>query len=200
LDSHTVETNFITSHIEKSIAVKQQILSDPNLIALLAKAAELSVCTFQKGNKVILAGNGGSAADAQHIAAEFVSRFGFDRPGLPSMSLSTDTSIITAISNDYGYDKLFSRQLKANGRSGDLFIAISTSGNSKNIIEALKTSKELGITSIAFTGDSGGELKQISEYTLCVPSDCTAFIQEAHIMFGHIICGYVEDVLFGEGY
>jgi D-sedoheptulose 7-phosphate isomerase len=161
---------------------------------------ELCVSAFKAGNKVILAGNGGSAADAQHIAAEFVSRFRFDRPGLPSLSLSTDTSMITAIGNDYGYDKLFSRQLQANGRAGDVFIGISTSGNSNNVVEAMKACSKLGITSVAFTGRSGGALRDITMHCLCVPHDATAFIQESHIMLGHIMCGFVEDALFGDAY
>lgn len=190
--------NTLREHIENSISVKQHILQDELLLAQVFEICQLCVSTFQSGGKVILAGNGGSAADAQHIAAEFVSRFRFDRPGLPSLSLSTDTSMLTAIGNDYGYDRLFARQLEANGRAGDLFVGISTSGTSKNVVEAMKICSSLGIKTVAFTGYSGGELKGLSDYCLCVPSQETALIQEAHIMVGHMICGFVEDSLFGE--
>jgi len=193
-----MKNNYIKKHIECSIEIKQQVLRDESLLALLDEVAVLCVDTFKSGNKIILAGNGGSAADAQHIAAEFVSRFRFDRPGLPSLSLSTDTSMLTAIGNDYGYDKLFSRQLEANGKPGDVFIGISTSGNSKNIIDALNVAKDLGIVSVGMTGGTGGLIRDNCNYLLLVPSNSTALIQEVHIMLGHIICGYVEDTLFGE--
>ena len=191
-----MENSFIEKHIENSIAVKQKILLNKSLLNHVRLVARLCVEAFKSGNKVILAGNGGSAADAQHIAAEFVSRFRFNRAGLPSLSLSTDTSIITAIANDYGYDELFARQLHANGKPGDVFIGISTSGNSKNIVEAVKAAKGLEIVSVGLTGSMGGMLKNYCDYLLAVPSDTTAFIQESHIMLGHIICGYVEDTLF----
>ena len=192
------DNKFIIKHIESSISVKQKVLTDESLLCQLELVASLCVDTFKSGNKVILAGNGGSAADAQHIAAEFVSRFRFDRPGLPSLSLSTDTSMLTAIGNDYGYDKLFSRQLEANGKSGDVLIGITTSGNSKNVVEAAKVAKDLGIISVGMTGASGGLLKNYCDYLLPIPSDSTALIQETHIMLGHIICGYVEDTLFSD--
>lgn len=190
--------NTVEEHIKSSMSVKNSILKSEKLKQQILMVGNICIETYKAGNKVILAGNGGSAADAQHIAAEFVSRFRFDRPGLPSLSLSTDTSMITAIGNDYGFEKLFVRQLQANAQSGDVFIGISTSGTSKNVVEAMKTCSELGITSVAFTGQSGGDLKEVSEYCLCVPSDSTAFVQESHIMIGHIICGFVEDALFGE--
>ena len=190
--------NTLREHIEKSISVKQLILKDPQLLTQIFEICNLCVNTFQSGGKVILAGNGGSAADAQHIAAEFVSRFRIDRQGLPSLSLSTDTSMLTAIGNDYGYDRLFARQLEANGRDGDLFIGISTSGTSKNVIEAMKICPSLSIKTVAFTGCYGGDLKALAEHCLCVPSLETALIQEAHIMIGHMLCGFVEDSLFGE--
>ena len=188
----------IRQHIHQSIEVKQAILNDEALLAKMLTVCELCVSAYHAGNKVILAGNGGSAADAQHIAAEFVSRFRFERPGLPSLSLSTDTSMLTAIGNDYGYDKLFSRQLQANGQVGDVFIGISTSGQSRNVVEAMKMCPELGIATVAFTGCAGGALAGLATHCLCVPHDTTAFIQESHIMLGHILCGFVEDTLFGE--
>lgn len=188
----------IKDHVLASISVKQAILSDETFLDQLMAVCKLCVEAYRSGNKVILAGNGGSAADAQHIAAEFVSRFRFDRPGLPSLSLSTDTSMLTAIGNDYGYEKLFARQLQANGSKGDVFIGITTSGTSKNVVEAIKVCPELGIASVVFTGKTGGIVKGLTDYALCVPHDATALIQEAHIMMGHIICGFVEDSLFGE--
>ncbi|WP_319380103.1 D-sedoheptulose 7-phosphate isomerase [Thiomicrorhabdus sp.] len=190
--------NTIERHIQTSIEVKNKILNDKVFLEKLLQICQLCINAYESGNKVILAGNGGSAADAQHIAAEFVSRFRFDRPGLPSLSLSTDTSMLTAIGNDYGYEKLFARQLQANGREGDVFIGISTSGTSKNVVEAMKVCPELGITSVGFTGQGGGLLVELADHCLCVPSNSTAFIQESHIMLGHIICGFVEDTLFGK--
>ena len=172
----------IRQHIQESVKVKQAIYTDEILLGQLLTVCEICVNAYRSGNKVILAGNGGSAADAQHIAAEFVSRFRFDRPGLPSLSLSTDTSMLTAIGNDYGYERVFSRQLQANGRSGDVLIGISTSGNSNNVDEAVKSCRDLGIHSIAFTGAPGGLLKELADNVLCIPSSSTAIVQESHIM------------------
>lgn len=186
----------ITTQIQSSINVKQAILSDQELLNNIEKAARLVITAYQYHKKTLLAGNGGSAADAQHIAGEFVSRFYFDRPGIPSISLSTDTSIITAIGNDYGYEKLFSRQVQAHGNKGDIFIGISTSGNSANIIDALKECKEKGVYTIGLTGQSGGKMAELCDITLKVPSSETPRIQEAHILIGHIICCIVEDVIF----
>ena len=190
LESH------ITKHIQKSIKIKNIILSNIELINKIQEVCDLCVDAYKSGNKVILAGNGGSAADSQHIAAEFVSRFRFDRPGLPSIALSTDTSMLTAIGNDYGYEKVFSRQLQANGNVGDVFIAITTSGNSKNLIDAVNSCGDLSITSVGLLGNGGGSIKDLLDYSIVVPSDATEFIQESHIMIGHIICGYIEDALF----
>lgn len=190
-------TQHIKDHIESSISIKHSILQDTALINKIDEVAKVCVNAYKNGNKVILAGNGGSAADSQHIAAEFVSRFRFDRPGLPSIALSTDTSMLTAIGNDYGYKNLFKRQLEANGSTGDVFIAITTSGNSENIIEAVSACPDLGIYSVGLVGNGGGKLSNMSDYTICVPSEKTELIQESHIMIGHIICGYVEESLFG---
>ncbi len=151
---------------------------------------------FQRGNRVIFAGNGGSAADAQHLAAEFVSRFEFDRPGLPSLSLATDTSMLTAIGNDYGYEKLFRRQLEAQARAGDVFVGITTSGRSKNILAAFEACKPLGVTSVALAG-TGGELEDKADIVLRVPSGHTPRIQECHILIGHLLCAQVELAMFG---
>jgi D-sedoheptulose 7-phosphate isomerase len=185
----------IRQQITESISVKQEILNSESLIDKLAEVAAVCIAAFRRGNRVILAGNGGSAADAQHIAAEFVSRFEFDRPGLPSIALTTDTSMLTAIGNDYGFERLFLRQLEANGRSGDVFIGISTSGNSKNVLMALENCARLGITSVGLAG-RGGEIQAKCDHLISVPSTRTARIQESHIMIGHIICGLVESEMF----
>lgn len=191
---------YIKSHFADSIKVKNEILNDENLLNLIKQTSLKILDAYKKGNKTLLAGNGGSAADAQHIAGEFVSRFYFDRPGLASIALSTDTSIMTAIGNDYGYENLFFRQVQAQGVSGDVFIGISTSGNSKNIIKALELCKEKNIISVGLTGASGGAMNELCDYCIKVPSSCTPRIQEAHILIGHIICAIVEEELFGKGF
>jgi len=188
---------FVAQQISESITVKEAMLADPELIAQIEAVAELIVATYQNGGKVLIAGNGGSAADAQHIAAELVSRFSFERPALPAMALTTDTSILTAISNDYGYESLFSRQLEANARPGDVFIAISTSGNSPNIVRALATASQLDVVSVGLTGATGGKMADLCRYCINVPSTDTPRIQEAHITIGHILCATTEQRLFG---
>ncbi|MED0676148.1 D-sedoheptulose 7-phosphate isomerase [Aneurinibacillus thermoaerophilus] len=188
--------DYIKSHIQSSINVKEAILADEELLRLIEQVATKAIEVYQNGNKILLAGNGGSAADAQHIAGEFVSRFYFDRPGLPSLALTTDTSILTAIGNDYGYEHLFSRQLQANGMEGDMFIGISTSGNSSNIIKALEMCKEKGIIAVGLTGATGGKMARLCDYCIKVPSKETPRIQESHIVIGHIICALVEEAIF----
>lgn len=188
----------IITHIQDSISVKEAILSSPKILKSIYDAALMVIDAYKLNAKTLIAGNGGSAADAQHIAGEFVSRFYFDRPGIPSISLSTDTSIITAIGNDYGFDKLFARQVQAQGREGDIFIGITTSGNSENIIQALYSCKEKNIKSIILTGESGGKVSGLCDICIKIPSKTTPRIQEAHILVGHIICCIVEDVLFGK--
>ncbi|MCI7764875.1 D-sedoheptulose 7-phosphate isomerase [Helicobacter sp.] len=195
-----IVNSYIKEHFEDSIAVKTKILNDEKLLELIKKVALETTKAYKEGKKTLLAGNGGSAADAQHIAGEFVSRFYFDRPGIPSIALTTDTSILTAIGNDYGYEKLFSRQVQAQGVEGDIFIGISTSGNSANIIEALKVCKEKGILSVGLTGESGGAMNELCDYCIKVPSNKTPRIQESHILIGHIICAIVEEELFGKGF
>ena len=189
--------NAIREQILSSISTKKAILENPELLNLIEKAAVLILDGYKSGNKTLLAGNGGSAADAQHIAGEFVSRFYFDRPGIPSIALNTDTSILTSIGNDYGYEKIFARQIQAQGQKGDIFIGISTSGNSKNIIEALLTCKEKGIKTIGLTGMGKGKMVELCDICLEVPSLETPRIQESHILIGHILCCIVEDQLFG---
>ncbi|EAI1790901.1 phosphoheptose isomerase [Campylobacter sp. BCW_6878] len=192
--------SYIKEHFRESILVKEQILKDENLITLIKNASLEVIKAYKNGNKTLLAGNGGSAADAQHIAGEFVSRFYFDRPGIASIALTTDTSILTAIGNDYGYENLFARQVQAQGVKGDVFIGISTSGNSKNILKALELCKQKEIISIGLSGASGGAMNELCDYCIKVPSTCTPRIQEAHILIGHIICAIVEEELFGKGF
>ncbi|MBP1934766.1 D-sedoheptulose 7-phosphate isomerase [Ammoniphilus resinae] len=189
--------NYIKEHIQKSIEIKQAILRDDYLIQLIGEISNKAVNVYKSNNKILLAGNGGSAADAQHIAGEFVSRFYFDRPGLPAMALTTDSSVMTAIGNDYGYENLFSRQVQANGVEGDMFLGISTSGNSPNVIKALEECKKIGIITVGLTGITGGEMGELCDYCIKVPSMETPRIQESHILVGHIICSIVEKEIFG---
>jgi D-sedoheptulose 7-phosphate isomerase len=186
----------IQKTIKDSIDTKQRVLTDDMLLTAICRVTEIIVNAMKNGNRVIFAGNGGSAADSQHLAAEFVSRFEFDRPGLPAMSLSTDTSMITAIGNDYGYESLFLRQLQAQARLGDVFVGITTSGKSPNVLRAFEACKGLQVTSIALCG-LGGELDDKVDYVLRVPSRHTPRIQECHILIGHMICAEVELQMFG---
>ena len=187
--------NYIKAYLDDSIAVKKLLQESDSVLSQISLVADLIINAYKNGNKVILAGNGGSAADSQHIAAEFVSRFFFDRPGLPAIAITTDTSMLTAIGNDYGFDKLFARQLQAQSKPGDVFIGISTSGNSVNIINAMELAKELGVTSVALFGEAG-KLKDLVDYSINVPSKITPYIQECHICIGHMICAIVERAIF----
>ena len=187
----------IKQHIEDSLQTKQRILSNEALLTQIGEAADLLIQAYQSGKKTLLAGNGGSAADAQHIAGEFVSKFYFDRPGIPSIALTTDTSILTAVGNDYGFERLFARQIEAQGQKGDVFIGISTSGNSKNILAALEACKAKGIKTIGLTGEKKCGMDDLCDIVLKIPSADTPRIQESHIMVGHILCGLVEAALFG---
>lgn len=162
------------------------------------RVAQIWIDALRAGNKVIFCGNGGSAADSQHLAAELMGRYKIDRNPMPAISLTTDTSALTAIGNDYGYDKVFSRPLRAIGAKGDVLVGISTSGNSKNVLDAFRVAKEKGITTVAFTGEKGGGMKEAADIALCVPSNTTNSIQEMHIASGHIICGIVEEYFWGD--
>jgi|TARA_R110002072_G_scaffold70055_3_gene169559 D-sedoheptulose 7-phosphate isomerase len=190
------DLSYVENEFQASVAVKQRILVDSEFMQQVTDMGHLLIDRYEAGNKLLIAGNGGSAADAQHIAAEFVSRFNFDRPGLPALALTTDTSILTAVGNDYGYDQLFRRQIEANGVAGDVFLGISTSGNSPNILQALEAARLKGITTIGLTGQHGGSMRELCDHCLCVPSGDTPRIQEAHILIGHTICGMVELALF----
>lgn len=191
--------NYIKNQIQASIDTKQNILNDEALMQTIAEVGQACVKLYQNGKKTLLAGNGGSAADAQHIAAELVGRYGFDRPSIPSIALTTDTSNLTAIGNDYGYDKVFSRQMEGMGSEGDLFIGISTSGNSENIINAINAAKTKGVTTVALVGRDGGEMARLADFSIIVPSNATPRIQESHILIGHMICDIIEKELFGDG-
>lgn len=188
----------IKEQILSSIEVKQAIFEDDALLDGLMRVIEMGISIYSNNstNKFILAGNGGSAADAQHIAAELVGRYLLDRPSLAALSLTTDTSNLTAIANDFGYDTVFSRQLEGMGNSGDIFIGISTSGNSKNLIKAFEVAKQKGIITVALVGRDGGEMAKKSDISIIVPHDVTARIQESHILLGHILCDQIEQALF----
>lgn len=188
----------VANSIGASIAVKQNLLRDSALVSLIARVSEILLNALKSGNKLLLFGNGGSAADAQHLAAEFVGRFAFDRPALPALALSVNTSCLTAIGNDYGFEQVFSRQLEALARPGDVAIGFSTSGNSPNVLNGISTAKKIGLHTVAFTGTPGGKLKQAADldHCLCAPSGETPRIQECHILIGHIVSELVEQELF----
>lgn len=185
----------IRGQIEASIGVKQVILANDKLINQIANLAKICVQCLQSGGKIIFAGNGGSFADAQHLSAEFISRFMFDRAPLASIVLGANNSAISAIGNDYGYEQVFARELQGVAKPGDVFIPVTTSGNSRNILLAVEQARKQGLTTVAFTGEGGGKLAALCD-CLCVPSRETARIQESHIMIGHIVCGLVEQAYF----
>lgn len=187
----------IEQRINESIAVKQALLNDAGMIQTIDKAINAIIHCFKSGNSLYLCGNGGSAADAQHIAAELSGRFYLNRPPLPAESFTVNTSYLTAVSNDFSFDEIYSRLTQAHCHPGDILIGISTSGNSGNIIRALSMARDSGVTTIALTGNNGGELKNIADYCIIVPSKDTPRIQEAHILIGHIICEAVESSIFG---
>ena len=186
----------IKESIAESIALKQRILSDDHLIEVIKDVATTCLEAFCNGNKVLFCGNGGSAADAQHLAAEFSGRFSYDRPPLPSEALHVNTSYLTAVANDYSFDEVYARIIKGTGKEGDVLIGISTSGNSKNILRALEDADELGMITVGMTGETGGRMKTLCDFLINVPSSDTPRIQESHIMIGHIICEFVESSIF----
>jgi D-sedoheptulose 7-phosphate isomerase len=186
----------VDKSIEASISAKQALLRDRQVVSTIARVCEFLVAALKAGNKVLLFGNGGSAADAQHIAAEFVGRFAFDRPALPALALTVDTSALTAIGNDYGFDLIFTRQIEALARPGDVAIGISTSGNSPNVLSGLVAAKKIGLITVALTGESGGKLRSLADHCICIPSQATPRIQECHHLIGHILSEIVEQELF----
>lgn len=191
-------SEYFLSQLNQTENLIKAMKVDQAMLGLMDQVAQVCVEALQSGKKILLAGNGGSAADAQHIAGELVSRFAFDRPGLPAIALTTDTSIMTAIGNDYGYEKLFERQIQALGNAGDIFIAYSTSGNSKNIIAALSEAKRKGLISVGLTGNRGGSMNGLCDYVFAVPSSNTPKIQEGHLIIGHTLCGIIEEKIFGK--
>jgi D-sedoheptulose 7-phosphate isomerase len=192
----SVETGLI-KHLDESAFALAALRQNLNLHSTFDAAFNACLEAYRNQRKILIAGNGGSAADAQHFAGELVSRFYFDRPALAAIALTTDTSILTAIGNDYGYEDVFSRQIQALGQAGDVFIAISTSGNSPNILKAIAQAKAQGLTVIGLTGRTGGKMKALCDLCLCVPSDSTPRIQECHLVLEHTLCACIEEALFG---
>jgi len=186
----------IKNIITASISVKQQLLTDDGILSTINNCVDIITGAFKNGNKVLFCGNGGSAADAQHLAAEFSGRFYIDRDALPAEALHCNTSYMTAVANDYSYDVIYSRLIKGIGNKGDILVGLSTSGNSINIVKAFETAKEKGMVTIGFTGKSGGKMKVLSDYLVNIPSTDTPRIQESHMLLGHIICQLVEEKLF----
>ena len=187
---------YITEQIARSQQVLHALAADATLHAALQAAAEACIISLRQGGKLLFAGNGGSAADAQHMAGEFVSRFEFDRPGLAAVALTTDTSTLTAIGNDYGFERLFARQVQALGRAGDVLVVYSTSGGSPNILRALETARTQSVVTVGLTGNRGGPMNELCTHLLAVPSPDTPKIQEGHLVLGHILCGLVERAMF----
>jgi len=188
--------DFIAGELRKTASVIGALVADAELARTIETVARLCVKALRDGNKLLLAGNGGSAADAQHLAAELVSRFYFDRPGLAAVALTTDTSALTAIGNDYGFERLFSRQVDALGRKGDVFIGLSTSGNSPNILKALDEARLKGLVTVGLTGQGGGRMAALCDHCLRMPSSETPRIQEGHIVVGHTVCALIEREMF----
>ena len=190
----------VQKQLAQSIATMQAVLADEKISDTLVTIAELTAQAMHDGHKLLVAGNGGSAADAQHLVAEFVVRLTVDRSALRAIALTTDSSILTAAGNDYGFDQLFSRQIEALGQPGDVFLGISTSGNSKNILNALHQAKKIGVTTIGFSGNDGGQMRSLCDHNIIIPSTVTMNIQESHLALEHIFCMLVERCIFGRDF
>lgn len=188
----------IRQQFEIAESVMRQMKEDPGIVAVVNQVANVVYSAMSNGNKLLLAGNGGSAADAQHIAAEFVNYFGYERPALPAIALTTDSSVMTSISNDSEYKNVFARQLRALGKPGDVFFGYSTSGSSSNIIEAFKVAQDIGLVTVALTGARSPDIDPLCDIVINIPSTSTPKIQEGHLVVGHIISGIVEDMFFGD--
>ena len=197
LPSEVIIQNLVTRQLTQSVAVLSAVLDDESIHAAVMQAGKLIAGAMKAGRKLMVCGNGGSAADAQHLAGEFVQRLSVDRPALRAIALTTDTSILTAIGNDSSYDKLFERQVEALGLEGDVLLAISTSGNSKNCVAALKLARSMAIHTVGYTGNGGGAMKALSDINVIVPSNTTMNIQESHLVLEHILCMVVEQYTFG---
>lgn len=189
---------YVTREIDKTRRVMEKLLCSEQILTTLETIAEVCVDSLHSNGKIMFCGNGGSAADSQHLAGELVSRLNFDRPGLAAVALTTDSAVMTAVGNDYGYEQLFARQIEALGREGDVLVAASTSGNSPNVLEALKAAREKGIATVGLTGNDGGEMTGLCDYLIIIPSRETPKIQEGHIVLGHVLCGLIETTMFAE--
>ncbi len=187
----------ILESFEDSIALKEKVLQNDSLLQKIEEVATICIKSLKRGNKILLAGNGGSAADAQHFAAELINKFYLNRTGLAAIALTTDTSIITSISNDFGYDQIFKKQIEGLGKEGDIFFAISTSGNSNNLLEAIDVCKDKKIMVIGLTGKDGGKMNELCDINICVPGNITPRIQECHSLIIHILCEIIEKEIFG---
>ena len=194
--SHSAESE-IAAHFRHSREALERASADRGFLSTVATIAKIIADAYRTGGKLLIAGNGGSAGDAQHIAGEFLSRYGMDRRPLPAIALTTDTSVLTAVGNDYGFEQVFERQVRGLGRRGDVFLALSTSGRSANVIAALRAARELGLVTIGFTGAGANEMREHCDHILCAPGDGTPVIQQLHLMAAHAICGVVERELFG---
>jgi len=192
--------DLVKHQLSLSIATMTKVRDDATIHAAVLEAARITADAMQSGHKLLVCGNGGSAADAQHLVAEFVARLTIDRPALRAIALTTDSSILSAIGNDYTFDYIFERQVEALGQSGDVLLAISTSGNSKNCIRALTRARTLGLHTIAYTGNTGGAMKPLADFNIIIPSDTTMNIQESHLALEHIFCMLVERFIFGEDF
>jgi D-sedoheptulose 7-phosphate isomerase len=186
-------------YLRDSIAVYERILADRTLMANIVQLSAVASEAVRSGGKIMFAGNGGSAADAQHFAGELVSRFYYDRPAIASLALTTDSSILTAIGNDYHYERIFSRQIEALGRSGDVFVGISTSGRSPNVLGGLAVARRLGLRTVGLTGRSGGDMAALCDIVIRIPSDSTPLIQQGHLLVGHLLCAMIEDAIHPRG-
>ena len=189
---------YLTDYLFDSRECVNSLQTDPAILDTVSMVSEACKNCLENGGKLLFAGNGGSAADCQHMAGEYVSRFMFDRPAVPAIALTTDTSILTAIGNDYGFEDLFTRQLHGLARKGDIFFVYSTSGNSSNCLKAISTAKELGVTTVGMTGSRGGEMDEQSDMLIRIPSTSTPHIQEGHLIIGHAICALVEKMIFAD--
>ncbi len=192
-------TQFILAELDKARATVEAIRRSPDMVVQIVRVGELCAAALQNGHKIMIAGNGGSAADAQHWAAELAGRFYYDRPALAAIALTTDTSILTAVGNDYGYDQVFARQVEALGAQGDVLIGISTSGRSRNILRCLEAARKKRVLTVGFSGAEGSDMNKYCDELICAPSSETPHIQEAHEMIGHVLCGLIERELFPNG-
>jgi D-sedoheptulose 7-phosphate isomerase len=197
---NTLVKEYIWGSFRDSIKAKQAMLENENILLSMHKISAKIVESLNNGGKVLIAGNGGSAADAQHVAGEFINRFNFDRPGLPCIALTTDTSVLTAVGNDYAFERVFQKQVEALGKAGDVFIGITTSGDSPNILEAMKLCREKCIATVGLTGQKAGKIDEFCDYMVKVPSSETPRVQESHILVEHIICGIVEASIFNRNF